>query len=650
MSVQFGVLHFDGSPVDQQYIGKVQSVIAPYGPDGGRAYINNSIGVLYGAFETTKESHRETQPYVSASRVVTTWDGRLDNREELIGLLEGNVGDEPTDVAIVAASYERWGAHCFHRLIGDWAVSIWDPRDQTLILGKDFLGSRQLYYSLETNRVTWCSVLDPLAVCVNRAPSLNEEYIAGWLWSYPALHLTPYVGIQSVPASTCVLIRHGVPRVQNHWAFDPESITVYHDDQAYEEHFRTVFFESVRRRLRSDTPVLAELSGGMDSSSIVCVGDLLMAQGRSPARRLDTISYYDDQEASWNEFPFFTIVEQRRERAGFHLDVGRNGGLASLDCKNMIAVPGYDQRGIEVEKERVVCFKSNGNRILLSGVGGDEFMGGVPSPVPELADLLTAGRLGQFGSQLKKWSLVKKRSAVHLLKETLAMASPWQALPVSHNNEMPRWLRREFINRNRAAFTADRRNFRPWRMRPSFQSGLMTLDVLRAQIGTPCLPWLGIYDTTYPYLDRDLVAFSLSSPCDQLLRPGQRRSLMRRALKCIVPSEILNRKRKAFVSRRPLVCIASEWKAIEALIKNSRLADLGFVDIASYYEGFAEASKGVSRDLLFLLRALKLEVWLNNILECGFATPKSDEMLIHRSRTLSDAVTGASRLKEIHLS
>jgi len=98
------------------------------------------------------------------------------------------------------------------------------------------------------------------------------------------------------------------------------------------------------------------------------------------------------------------------------------------------------------------------------------------------------------------------------------------------------------------------------------------------------------------------------------------------------------------------VCIASEWKAIEALIKNSRLADLGFVDIASYYEGFAEASKGVSRDLLFLLRALKLEVWLNNILECGFATPKSDEMLIHRSRTLSDAVTGASRLKEIHLS
>ena len=650
MSVQFGVLHFDGSAVDQHYLEEVQSVIAPYGPDGGRTYINKGIGVLYCAFETTKESHNENQPHASESEIVTTWDGRLDNREELIGLLEGALGDDPTDVAIVAASYERWGVDCLRRLIGDWAVSIWDPRDRTLILAKDFVGSRQLYYSLEPHRVTWCSVLDPLAVCVNCTPNLNEEYIAGWLWSYPALHLTPYVGIQSVPASTYILIRHGVPKVQNHWTFDPETTTVYRDDQAYEEHFRTVLFESVRRRLRSDTAVLAELSGGMDSSSIVCVGDLLIAQARTQARRLDTISYYDDQEPSWNEFPFFTIVEQRREQSGFHLDMSKNGGLASLDCKNLIAVPGYDQRGIEVEKERVMCFKSNGNRILLSGVGGDEFLGGVPSPIPELADLLRAGRLRQFGSQLKKWSLVKRRPAAHLLKETLAMVWPWQALPVSQSNDTPRWLRRDFIHRNRAAFTPDRRKFRPWRMRPSFQSGLMTLDVLRAQIGTPCLPWLGIYDTTYPYLDRDLIAFSLSLPCDQLLRAGQRRSLMRRALQDIVPSEILNRKRKAFVSRRPLVCIASEWNAIQALIKNSRLADLGCVEPAFYYEGFVEASKGISRDLLFLLRALKLEVWLKNIIERRRAAPKSAEMPMHRSHAVSGTIAGTSQLKEIHLS
>ena len=85
-------------------------------------------------------------------------------------------------------------------------------------------------------------------------------------------------------------------------------------DAEYEEHFRSVFAQSVRRRLRSDSPILAELSGGMDSSSIVCMADEIISRGQLATPRLDTLSYYDDSEPNWNERPYFSQVEEKRGR------------------------------------------------------------------------------------------------------------------------------------------------------------------------------------------------------------------------------------------------------------------------------------------------------------------------------------------------
>lgn len=84
MSVQFGRWNLDGKPLDPDYLENVKSVIAQYGPDGGASYTKADIGILYHSFHTTKESRRETQPHVSESGAIITWDGRLDNRAELI--------------------------------------------------------------------------------------------------------------------------------------------------------------------------------------------------------------------------------------------------------------------------------------------------------------------------------------------------------------------------------------------------------------------------------------------------------------------------------------------------------------------------------------------------------------------------------------
>ena len=153
MSVQFGRWNFEGQPPAPDYIEKVSATLAPYGPDSNESYSKGGINILYRAFHTTKESHREKQPHISSSGAVITWDGRLDNRADLISELRDSLTVNSTDVAIVAAAYEKWGADCFAKLIGDWALSIWNPRERSVLLAKDPIGTKHLYYSFDEKQL-----------------------------------------------------------------------------------------------------------------------------------------------------------------------------------------------------------------------------------------------------------------------------------------------------------------------------------------------------------------------------------------------------------------------------------------------------------------------------------------------------------------
>ena len=104
MSVQFGRWNFEGQAPAREYIEKVSATLAPYGPDSDESYSKGGVNILYRAFHTTKESHREVQPHVTASGAVVTWDGRLDNRGELISELRDSLMICSTDVSIVAAA------------------------------------------------------------------------------------------------------------------------------------------------------------------------------------------------------------------------------------------------------------------------------------------------------------------------------------------------------------------------------------------------------------------------------------------------------------------------------------------------------------------------------------------------------------------
>jgi len=415
VSVQFGKANFDGKPVDPEDLNKVRPMVEPYGPDAEGYLCRGNFAVLYRAFHTTTECRREVQPYVLGSGAILTWDGRLDNREELISLLAGGTSASPSDLEIVGAAYVSLGTQAFSKLIGDWALSIWDPTNQFLLLAKDFLGIRHLYYSMEKNGVAWCSILDPLVLCSGRSFKIHEEYIAGWLSFFPAPDLTPYVGIQAVPPSSFVCLKRESVSIGNYWDFDSSKQLHYRSDSEYEEHFRTIFASSVRRRLRSGVPVLAELSGGMDSSSIVCVADLIMKTKQVDAPRLDTVSYYDDSEPNWNEKPYFGAIEQKRSRIGCHIDASSNESSAFSFQNRFVATPNQWATSPKLTGQLADLMKAQGNRVILSGIGGDEVTGGVPTPVPELADLLARIHLATLLRQLTAWALVKRKPLFHIL-------------------------------------------------------------------------------------------------------------------------------------------------------------------------------------------------------------------------------------------
>ncbi len=615
MSVQFGKCNFDGKPVDPHDLDEVRPVLAPYGPDGEGYICKDNLGILYCSFYTTKESRREIQPLVLPSEFVLTWDGRLDNRTELIKEMMGEVLIDSTDLEVVAAALRRWGTSAFARLIGDWALSIWNPADRSLILAKDFLGARPLHYSIEDNQATWCTVLDPFVLFRNHPLELKEEYIAGWLGLFPATHFTPYRGIYSVPPSSFVQIRGGEQKLRRYWDFESTRQIRYQRDEDYEEHLRDVFSESVRRRLRSDSPILAELSGGMDSSSIVCVADDLLARGSVEARQLDTVSFYDESEPNWNEWPYFTKVEERRGKIGCRIDLSSQEYFRRrVEDGEVCATPASGPNTTTAGRAFSECVAHQKCRILLSGIGGDEVTGGVPTPITELADLLSAHQFRDFARQTKIWALDKRTPWFYLLSSVIAEFLPL-ALRRCHNHKgAATWLAPAFIRRNRPALWGYEKPLNLFGPLPSFQANLATLNALRRQIGCLSLPREPIYERRYPYLDRDFLEFVFAIPREQLLRPGQRRSLIRRALTGIVPSEILNRRRKAFVSRAPIAAIAREWPRLAALRETMTCDSLGIVDRKAFFRVLEAARQGHEVPVVTLLRTIALEDWLNNVI------------------------------------
>jgi asparagine synthase (glutamine-hydrolysing) len=651
MSVQFGTWNFEGQPPASDYIEKVSETLAPHGPDSNEAYSKDGIRILYRALHTTKESRRETQPHISRSGAVITWDGRLDNRADLIIELRDSLTVSSTDVAIVAAAYEKWGAKCLGKLIGDWALSIWNPIERSLILAKDPIGIRHLYYSSDDRQITWSTILDPLVLFADKTFALNEEYIAGWFSHFPAAYLTPYLGIHTVPPSSYVLcqslgdnVKHNVSK---YWDFDPRKRIRYRTDAEYEEHFRIALATAVQRRLRSDRPILAELSGGMDSSSIVCMADTLIARGAAECPRLDTISWFDDSydhlEPDTNERRYFSKVEEKRGRTGCHVDLASLKAASSqaavefFENDRFAATPNFSGRMNEVSKKYAAYMNSQGHRVVLSGLAGESATGGgLPIPRTELQNFLARARFFTLARQIKAWATRMRKSPLPLLWDAVGGFLFGTSVAVSPNIYPSRWFAPGFVRRNHAALSCYPYRVKLFGPLPSFQDNICKLDAERRLLAFYALPSGLLRELRYPYVDRDLLEFMYAVPTEQIVRVGQRRSLMRRALVGIVPDEVLSRRRKAFAPQASTKDAVTEWRSLSKTDHHILSSSIGIVDANRFSQAL---QKGQREEVPInsLKKTLSLESWLHHlairgVLSTSKSTNKTNLFLSFRAK------------------
>lgn len=633
MSVQFGRWNWEGQQPAPDYIEKVGATLAPYGPDSNESYSKGGVKILYRAFHTTKESRREKQPYISPSGAVITWDGRLDNRTELISELRDSLTIGSTDVAIVAVAYEEWGPNCFAKIIGDWALSIWDPSNHSLVLAKDPIGTRHLYYSYDGNQVTWSTILDPLVRFAEKTFAICEDYIAGWFSYCPAAHLTPYVGIHAVPPSSFVLLRSGRHTVSKFWDFDPARKICYRTKAEYEEHFRTVFSKAVQRRLRSHRPVLAELSGGLDSSSIVCMADTVIARGAAETPRLDTISWYDDSyddiEPDTNERRFFAKVEEKRGRTGWHIhlrslknNASSQQSLASEFDNDRVAVFPFSNRGLsEHLKQYSAHMLSQGHLVTLSGIGGDEVTcAGVPTPKPELQNLLARAQFFTLAHQLNAWAAKMRKPRLPLLWEAAQGFFSIALTGISVNIGPAPWFDAGFVRRNRVALCAYPSRLKLFGPLPSFQENIAVLNVLRRLLANLALRPEMLHEIRFPYLDREFLEFMYAVPREEIVGVGKRRFLMKRALVGIVPDELLNRRRKAFVPQEPKKDSSMEWPCLADLGPHLVGSSIGIIDPDRFLEALQKARHNEAVPIRLLRCTLTLEAWLRHLTVHGGLT------------------------------
>lgn len=618
MSALAGILNFGSgiAPVNEYDLAKLGARLDSRGPDGGFEVVSGNLGMCYRVFHTNHESRFEVQPLVSLQGDMLTWNGRLDNRDDLIRQLRSSLPRTNiiTDVMIVMAAYFKWEKDCFSRLVGDFCLALWNPRLRVLYLARDVAGTRALKYHLDKDRIVWSTETAALLALRNHAWEIDEEYIAGAMSRGPNPELTPYKNILSVkPAHVVTVSAAGEVRSERFWRLDPSKVIKYSTDEQYQEHALEQFSEAIRCRLRSDRPVFAELSGGLDSSAIVCVADQLIRKGEVQAPGLETVSHVFDECSTSDERRYIRLVEAQRQIPGHYIKDEDFRLLAPLPNDVAIVTPnpvtlafGFHS-GIHQAMERA------GSRVLLSGLGGDQMFGGVYGAYPEVADLLASGRFLTLNQRLRAWSKARKRSYVSLLWRDAVVRQFPQRLQAGRAAQLPPWYNGDFTRRMKLQERMRaKKRLRTFPSHSSRDQALGFLSVVKSISSCWRTEQFGI-DVTYPFAHRPLVEFLQAIPLDQLMRPGENRFVMRRMLAGILPDEIATRRTKGNPCEAIFRAIARESGRLRLVFDNSRLCARGYIDKEPLFAALDRARHGYETHSALLVQTISLEFWLRDL-------------------------------------
>ena len=542
---------------------------------------------------------------------VLLWDGRLDNRSDLFLLLRDYLRGDSSNAALALAAYKRWGASGFVHLIGDWSLVIDDGANRTIVLASDFAGVRPLYYSVKSGRVLWSSHLQSL-VDATRISELDEHYVGAFLLYGGCPNRTPYRGIYSVPPGHTVCVSSIGTKINRFWSLPIRDEIRYRSERRYEEHLRALFREAVSVRLQTGGPVLAELSGGLDSSSVVSMANSLMRSGAVAARSLTTVSYV--WRNSLDE-PFIREMESFCGIKGVHISTHDAPLIGDKDV-------GAAQPEILQPLRRSVASLSGtlGAKVLITGQNGDLMMGNWFDDSLQVSAALRRFRIGRACEDALEWSKILRLPVYRILWQALCASLPPVLTPASvyakndgsyivKNTEtslVSSLVDRLGLCQSRNTFSDNWLQASPER-RKYFRSLSTTLELRTLQV--PDL-WQHL-DYTHPFAHRPLVEFLMTIPTDILCRPGEPRRLMRSALSDLWPLKLQKRRSKGLFS--------VPWQEAMQSLSNTlfcsehfELAELGFVDHANVLSRLKRLSLGLDCNQSQLRNIIILELWLRN--------------------------------------
>lgn len=506
---------------------------------------------------------------------------------------------EVSQGSLLAAIIDAFGPAGFRYVVGDWSAVVWQPQARQLLLASDYAGVRPLYYWTDRASVVWCSSLSSLLDWVG-TPELDEAYIAQFLITGATECATPYRNIRAVPPGAFVRISQNVQEVHAYWSLPVGRVVRYKSESDYEEHLRILFKDAVKSHLNTAAPVCAEVSGGLDSSSIACVASRLIADRSVESPNLVTVSY---RERGSRDEPFIDAMQ--RHLGGKLIDIEFSADSLVESSGGGTAAPTYWVPRFRALRSRVLAL---GSKVLLTGQLGDLIMGNWHDGSSQTAEYLVQGRLSSAFMEALSWSRETRTPVYPLLWRALCAATPWdKALCRSGDAIEDDFLIRRLRGNWRQSPEPARWlvDVTPGKRR-LFQMVHHVLSERRLQ--TPeALQGLSY---AHPYAYRPLVEFMLAVPSTIVCRPGVTRRLMRRALAELVPSFVLNRRSKASYdavyrqSCRPL--------AAEILRSPSPmlLAQYGYViqsKVMARLKGFLDGLDAGTRQLRNIIL---LEFWL----------------------------------------
>ena len=612
MSAIFGIRGGEQHRFSDEAVRQILAVTHRYGPDGTRTVSRGCVLMGFQSFRTSAHLTTAEQPCVDDIGNVAVLDGRIDNREQLAGQTLTTSRDL-SDAEVLLLAFEKWGEECFRHIVGEWACAIWSERLQTLYLARDHAGTRTLFFRQTGHELRWGTYLETFFV-ESQPPIVDDGYIASFISFNDTGELTPYKEIKAVPPSHYVVLSARGTSIRSHWSWIPSSRIVYRDIRAYDEQFLHLFEQAVRRRIIDSGHVIAELSGGVDSTSIVCMTDRVVNGVMPTLDRIGTISYFDDTEPAWNERPYFSLMEATRELQGVHLEMSGDQSFRPLILPDRIyPYPGVDESSFHNSIRFAEAVGSERYRVILSGIGGDELLGGVPTPFPELADYLARANVRQLLVRGTKWSVALRQPLIRILRGSCEFL--WDAYRrVDRDIEAtPPWMAP--VLPTERFVPLQRSETQPFRMflLPSTLGTARTWWQLARTLPNQLPNLVGCYEYRFPYLDRDLVEFAMRLPREQLVSPGRRRFLMRRALRGIVPAEILERRRKAVISRSPITSLRDGYRQIAALFADSFLCKIGLISDRDLVNELDKVLAGNITWLAHLHRTIFMEIWLRSV-------------------------------------